>query len=199
MARSGPVTINTDALALGFAQIRVGSSSDNIADIQPALAASDSIGALANTTWRGPTDWYKHESGFPLIEDFTTPIREAAQLECAFEEITPANVALALGHDPNASPYSSMTSHSGEVPLGGRTAPDYVRMEAKYTYPSGTDYMYIIFPRAQVSASPEMALAAEDASAVTVMFEAKASDSNVTDGNAVWDDKALGRIHWESD
>jgi len=199
MARSGPVTIDSSTLALGFAQIRVGSSADNIADIQPALSASDSIGALASTTWRGPTDWYKHESGFPLVEDFSTPIREAAQLECAFQEITPANVALAMGNDPNAAPYSTMTVHSGEVPLGGRTAPDYIRMEAKYTYPSGTDYMYIIFPRAQVSASPELALAGEDAAAVTVMFESKAADSNVTDGNAVWDDKTLGRIYWVSD
>jgi len=199
MARSGPVTVNESAIALGFAQILVGSSSDNISNINPVLTSSDSIGALANTTWRGPTDWYKLESGFPLIEDMTTPIREAAQLECAFKEITPANVALALGHDPNASPYSTMTTHSGEVPLGGRVAPDYIRMEAKYTYHSGTDYMYIIFPRAQVSASPEIAFAAEDAAAVTVMFEAKSADSNITDGDAAWDDKPLGRIHWESD
>ena len=197
MARSGPVTINEGTVALGFAQIRVGSSATNIANIHPALTSSDSIGALANTTFRGPTDWYKLESGFPLIEDFTTPIREAAQLECAFKEMTPANIALALGHDPKASPYSTMTTTSGEVPLGGRVAPKFLRMEAVYTYPSGSNYMYIIFPRAQVSASPEVAFAAEDAAAVTVIFEAKSADSNVTDGNAVWDDKPLGRIHWE--
>lgn len=199
MARSGPVTVNESSIALGFAQIRVGSSADNIAEIQPALASSDSIGALASTTWRGPTDWYKLESGFPLIEDMSTPIREAAQLECAFKEMTPANVALALGHDPNAAPYSEMTVHSGEVPLGGRTAPDYLRMEAKFTYHSGTDYMYIIFPRAQVSASPEIALAGEDAAAVTLIFESKSADSNIAAGNVVWDDKPLGRIHWQSD
>lgn len=199
MARKGPITTDTTTVALGLAQIRVGSSSDNIADIHPALSSSDSIGALANTTWRGPTEWYKLESGFPLIEDFTTPIREAAHLECAFKEITPANVALAYGHDPNASPYSTMTVHSGEVPLGGRSAPDYIRMEARYTYPSGTDYMDIIFPRAQVSANPEAALAEADAAAITITFESKNASSDVTDGNAVWDDKPLGRIYWHSD
>ena len=199
MARKGPVTTDTTTIALGLAQIRVGDSATNIGDIQPALSSDDSIGALANTTWRGPTEWYKLESGFPLIEDFTTPIREAAQLECAFKEITPANVALAYGHDPNAEPYASMTVHSGEVPLGGRTAPDYVRMEARYTYPSGTDYMDIIFPRAQVSADPEMALAETDAVAMTLIFESKNASSDVTGGNAVWDNKPLGRIFWHSD
>lgn len=197
MARSGPITLDTSTIALGFAQIRVGASAGNIADIQPALASSDSIGALANTTFRGPTDWFRLESGFPMITDYTTPIREAAQLECAFKEITPANVALAHGHDPSEAPYDTMLVHSGEVPLGGRTAPDYVRMEAVYTYPNGTNHMYVIFPRAQVSASPELALAAEDAAAITVLFEAQNSSSDVSGGNAVWDDKPLGRIFWD--
>lgn len=197
MARSGPITLDTSTIALGFAQIRVGASAGNIAEIQPALESTDSIGALANTTFRGPTDWFRLESGFPLITDYTTPIREAAQLECAFKEITPVNLALAHGHDPSEAPYDEMTVHSGEVPLGGRTAPDYVRMEAVYTYPNGTNHMYVIFPRAQVSASPELALAAEDAAAITVLFEAQNASSDVSGGNAVWDDKPLGRIFWD--
>lgn len=197
MARSGPITLDTSTIALGFAQIRVGDSATNIAEIQPALASTDSIGALASTTFRGPTDWFRLESGFPMITDFTTPIREAAQLECAFKEITPANLALTHGHDPSAAPYDTMDVHSGEVPLGGRTAPDYVRMEAVYTYPNGTNHMYVIFPRAQVSASPELALAAEDAAAITVLFEAQNASSDVTGGNAVWDDKPLGRLAWD--
>lgn len=197
MARSGPITLDTSTIELGLAQIRVGSSADNIADIHPALSSSDSIGALANTTFRGPTDWFRLESGFPLITDFTTPIREAAQLECAFKEITPVNVALAHGHDPASEPYASMTVHSGEVPLGGRAAPDYVRMESVYTYPNGTNHMYIIFPRSQVSASPELAGTTEDAAAITVLFEAQNSSSDVEGGNAVWDDKPLGRIAWD--
>lgn len=196
LARSGPITTDTSTIALGLAQIRIGDSSDNIDDIQPALTSSDSIGALANTVFRGNTDWYKLESGFPLIEDFTTPIREGALLECAFKEITPVNMALAMGLDPASEPYASMTAHSGEVPLGGRSAPEYVRMEARYTYPNGTNFMDIIFPRAQVSADIEMDLQAEDAAAVALNIESKNATSDVSGGSAVWDDKALGRIFW---
>jgi hypothetical protein len=196
MARKGPVVTDTSTIALGLAQVRIGASTTNIANIQPALTASDSIGGLASTKFIGNTDWFKLEDGFPLLEAFTTPIRESAAMEIAFKEITPANMALAYGKDPNASPYATMTVHSGEVPLGGRTAPSYVRMEARYTYPDGTHFMDIIFPRAQVSATVEMELAAEDAAAVPVTIESKAASSEVDGGNAVWDDKPLGRIAW---
>jgi hypothetical protein len=197
MARKGPVTKDTSTIALGLAQIRIGDSATNITDIHAALTASDSIGALANTKFMGNTDWFKLESGFPLIEDFTTPIREAAGLECSFKEITPFNMALAYGFDPNSGEFASMTVHSGEVGFGNRVAPAYVRMEAVYTYPNGTNYMYIIFPRAQVSATVEIDLQSEDAAAVPVTIEGKRADSEVTGGNAVWDDKPLGRIAWE--
>ena len=196
MARKGPVTKDTTTIALGLAQVRIGASAGNINDIHVALAASDSIGALANTKFMGETDWYKLESGFPLIEDYTTPIREAAALECAFKEVTPANMALAYGFDPNAAPYSTMTVHSGEVPLGDRSAPAYVRMEARYTYPNGTNYMDLIAPRAQVSAAVEMDLQAEDAAAIPVRIEFKRADSEVTGGSSVWNSKPLGRIAW---
>ncbi len=195
MARKGPVTTDVTSLAIGMAQIRVGDSSDNIADIQPALTASDSIGVMANTKYMGNTDWFRFESGFPLIEDYTTPIREAAALECGFNQLSPYNLALAHGIDP-ASDYP--LAHSGEVGLGSRVAPDYVRLEARYTYPNGTDFMDIIFPRAQVSSNIEMDLAPEDATAVTVTFESKNASSDVSGGHAVWDDKALGRIFWSS-
>lgn len=190
--RSGPVTRDTSTVALGLAQIRVGSASTNIANIHPALTSTDSIGALANTKFIGKADWFKLESGFPLLEDFTTALREGASLECAFKEITPYNVALAYGKDPVAL----TLAHSGELALGGRVAPDYVRMEAVYTYPSGINFMHIIFPRAQVSASMELDLKVEDAAAAPITFEAKRADSEVTGGNAVWDDKPLGRIVW---
>jgi hypothetical protein len=196
MARKGPVTTDTSTIALGLAQIRIGSSSTYINELHAQLAAGDSIGALANTRFVGNTDWFKLESGFPLIEDYTTPIREGAHLECSFKEITPANMALAYGHDPNAGVYATMTVHSGEVPLGDRSAPAYVRMEAMYTYPNGTNYMYIIFPRAQVSAEVEMDLQAEDAAAVPVMIEGKRADSEVSGGSSVWDARPLGRIYW---
>lgn len=197
MARKGPVTKDTSTIALGLAQIRVGSSSDFISGEAPLLVAGDSIGALANTRFVGNTDWFKLESGFPLIEDFTTPIREAAALECSFKEITPVNLALAHGLDPNSGEYASMTVHSGEIPLGGRRAPDYVRMEAVYTYPNGTNHMYIIFPRAQVSANVEMDLPSEDAVAIPITFEGKRADSEMSGGNAIWDDKPLGHIAWD--
>lgn len=160
-----------------------------------ALTASDSIGALANTKFTGNTDWYKLESGFPLIEDYTTPIREGAMLECAFKEITPEHMDLAHGVDVSSGSYTS--THSGEVTLGSRTAPEYVRMEALYTYPNGTNTMTIIFPRAQVSANVEMDLQSEDAAAVPITFESKNASSDVSGGSAIWDDMALGHIIWE--
>lgn len=194
MARKGPVTTDTSTIALGLAQIRVLDSSDNIGYTYAVGAAGDSIGALANTKFTGNTDWYKLESGFPLIEDFTTPIREGAMLECAPLEITPKMLALAHGHDITDSPYSSYTAHSGEVALGGRSSPDYVRMEAYYVFPNATNTMTIIFPRAQVSANVELDLAPEDAASIPITFESKNASSDVSGGNAVWDDKPLGSI-----
>lgn len=191
MARYGPVTTDTSTIALGLAQIRVGSSSSNITKPGAELSASDSIGSLANTKFTGNTDWYKLEGGFPLIEEFTTPIREAAMLECAFREITPENLAIAMGTDTSSGSY---TVHSGEVVLGGRSSPDYIRMEALYTYPNGTNTMTIIFPRAQVSANVEIDLQSEDAAAVPITFESKNASSDVSGGNAIWDDKPLGHI-----
>ena len=191
MARIGPVTTDTTAISIGLMQIRVGVSADNIANIHAALSSSDSIGALASTKFVGNTDWYKLESGFPLIEDFTTPIREGAALECAFKEITPYNLALAQGIDP-ATGYDE--AHSGEIVLGGRSAPAYLRIEGVYTYPDKTSTMTFIFPRAQVSANTDMDFSAEDAAAVTLMFESKNASSDVSGGNAVWDAKPLGRI-----
>jgi hypothetical protein len=194
MARKGPVTTDTTAIALGLAQIRVVASAANIANPHPVATASDSIGALANTKFTANTDWYKLESGFPLIEDFTTAIREGAMLECAFKEITPYNLALAHGIDPIGS-YAD--NHSGEIALGGRTSPAYVRMEALYTFPNGTDTMTIIFPRAQVSASVEMDMQGEDAVAVPITFESKNASSDVSGGNAVWDSQPLGKLAWK--
>jgi len=193
MARYGPIATDTSTVALGLAQVRVGSSSDYITSPGAALSSTDSIGSLANTKFTGNTDWYKLEGGFPLIEEFTTPIREGAMLECAFREITPENLSIAHGIDVSSGSYEV---HSGEVVLGGRTAPEYVRMEAVYTYPNGSNTMTIIFPRAQVSANVEIDLQAEDAAAVPITFESKNASSDVSGGDAVWDDKPLGHIIW---
>lgn len=192
MARKGPITKNTSSLALGLAQIRVGASAANIAKVQPQLLAAASIGSLVNTKFTGNTEFFKHESGFPLLEDYTIPIREGAMLECAFEEITPYNLALANGIDASAGGYTEV--HSGEIALGGKTAPAYVRMEAVYTFPNGTNYMTVIFPRAQVTSSAELDLQPESAAASPITFEAKDSSSDTTGGHAFWDDKPLGAI-----
>jgi len=41
-----------------------------------------------------------------------------------------------------------------------------------------------------------MDLQAETAAAVPIVFESKNASSDVTDGDAIWDDKALGHILW---
>lgn len=102
MSRQGPVTKDTSTVALGLAQIRVGSSAANIGEITAQLAAGDSIGALASTKFSSNVDYWKLESGFPLLEDLTLPLRESAMLECEFKELTPYNLALARGIDVNA-------------------------------------------------------------------------------------------------
>lgn len=295
MSRTGPVTKDTSTVALGLAQIRVGSAAANIALIAPQLAAADSIGALASTKFTGTVDYWKLESGFPMLEDLTLPIREAAMLECEFKEITPYNLALARGIDVNAdvgatvvegasvttsgtttgsitvddnggvnndvytvvfatattgdiygqaeghvhtfadlttamqpdnggNPYFDIPAnffsgtwaadetfiftttefvagtsayndvHSGSINLGALSAPAFVRMEAVYTYPNGTNTMTIIFPRANCTTSVEIDLQSEDNANVPLTFEAKRSDSETAGGNAVWDSSTLGRI-----
>ena len=194
MARKGPITKDTSTIALGLAQIRILASATNIGKINPQGVAGDSIGALANTKFTGNTDWFRLESGFPLLEDYAVPIREAAALECAFKEVTPFNMALAYGLDPTGGGYALV--HSGEVGLGGRTAPEYVRMEARYTYPNGTNFMDIIFPRAQPTSATEIDLQEEDAAAVPIVFEAKAANDDVSGGSPAWNNYPLGRIAW---
>jgi hypothetical protein len=88
-------------------------------------------------------------------------------------------------------------NHAGEIGLGGLKAPEFIRMEAVYTYPNGSNHMYIIFPRANVSSNLEVAFSATDNAAPTVTFEAKRADSEVAGGNVVWDSKPLGRVYWD--
>jgi len=109
MARSGPTTKDTSTVPLGLAQIRVGDSASNIATATAVLLAAASIGALANTKFTGNVDYWKLESGFPLLEDLSLPIRESASLECAFKELTPYNLALARGIDPAAAQSATVT------------------------------------------------------------------------------------------
>jgi len=298
MSRSGPVTRNASNIALGLAQIRVGKSAASVATATPVLSATDSIGALANTKYVSNVDWYIFKSGFPQEEDLVIPTGESVALECAFNEITPFNLAIANGIDPlgdidaavsvlstNSSAgtttgalavtnaggvtterytvtfdsattfsvygavsgfvgsgteltsefapqnggnprftipanyfsgtwaendtYVFMTTeaiagssayndtHTGSIGIGGRRMPDYMRMEAVYTYPNGTNTMTIIFPRAQVAASVEIDLQKEEAAAVPLVFQAKRADSETDGGHAVWDTMSLGRVYFE--
>jgi hypothetical protein len=189
LTRTGPLTKNPQAVALGLAQIRVGAAAANISYATPKLLATASIGALANTKFNGKTDYWKLESGFPLLEDYTLPIREACALECGFKELSVANLSLARGIDP-----SELDEYDTSIALGGLVAPDYVRMEAVYTFPDNQSQMVIIFPRANVVSSMELDLKAEDAAVVPITFEAKRGDSGVTGGNAAWDSMPLGTI-----
>ena len=189
---SGPTTVDTSTLMLGLAQIRIGESAANIASTAAALSSSDSIGSLTASKFIGNTEWYEHESGFPLRRDYAIAIRDQASIEGTFEEITPYNLALAYGIDPTGGGYAD--AHTGEIALGGRTSPAYVRAETVYTFPNGTNYMTIIFPRAQCKSSVEVDMQAETAAGVPVVIESTLADSAVSGGNAVWDDKPLGRI-----
>ena len=193
MARTGPVTKDTTTVALGYAQIRVGNSATHIGQIRQILGTAKSVGALANTKWTGDTEFFRLESGFPLLEDAVFPIREKSMLECAFKEITPANLALSRGLDP--ADYSD--AHTGEIPLGNLSTPTYIRMEAHYTYPDGTNKMYIIFPRAQVVGAAELDFAESEPAAVPITIEAKRADAEVSGGHVIWNGKPLGIITWD--
>ncbi|MFZ3044705.1 MAG: hypothetical protein WA151_02225 [Desulfatirhabdiaceae bacterium] len=99
----GPVTRFEKAWALGLIQIRVGNSLDNIAQVDPVLPASASVGALASTKFLASAEFYKKRSGFPLTEDGSIPLSDAAAIGGAFREITPYTMALARGLDPTAA------------------------------------------------------------------------------------------------
>jgi len=99
----------------------------------------------------------------------------------------------------STSEYVSGTSafanaHSGEIGLGARATPEYIRMEAVYTYPNGVNTMTFIFPRAQAVSTVEVDLQQEEAAGVPITFEATPADSEVSGGNAVWDSKPMGVI-----
>jgi len=194
MASTGPRTKDTTTVTLGFAQVRMGASAGNIATTDIALTTSDSIGALANTKFTSEVDWFRLESGYPLMKDASFPLREVAKMECAFKEITPANLAWARGLDASSG-YTE--EHSGEIELGNMTTPEFVRMEAVYTYPDGTNALNIIFPRAQVESGIELDFQGEDNVASPLVIEANTADSTLSSGGSdVWDDRPLGRVYW---
>lgn len=123
MARNGPITKNASTVPLGLAQIRVGKSATNIATSTAVLVAGDSIGALVNTKYTGTVEWYEFSSGFPSKVDLTIPMSETAMLECAFNEFTPFNFALASGLDPLAD-VSATIAEITSVTTAGTTTGD---------------------------------------------------------------------------
>lgn len=191
LTRTGPVARQPEKVALGLAQIRVGASAANIAYITPKLISSNSIGALGATKFIGSTEFWRLESGFPLLEDLAIPIREKSAMEITFKELTVANLFLARGEDPTL-----VDEYDTYIGLGGLSAPDYIRMEAVYTFPNRAAQMVVIFPRANVVSDMELDFQAEDSAAPPLNFEAKRADSEVSGGNAVWDDFPLGIIQF---
>jgi len=188
----GPITKDTTTVALGLAQIRVAAAATHVGYTTARLVAGDSIGSLANTKFTAEMNFWKHSSGFPKLEDMNIPLDAGAKLECSFEEITPANLAIARGLDPT----SYTAAHSGEIALGVLEAPVFLRMEAHYVFPTVAYTMDIIFPRAQVSGNIELDFKDADGMQSPIVFEAKRADSAVDGGSAVWDSKPLGAIQF---
>jgi len=302
ITRSGPVTRDTSTVALGLAKILIGPYQANVTQNQPVLDQTlNSLGALSNTDFTSNVDYWRLESGFPLMEDMTIPLRETAQLECGMKEIKPWNLAIARGLDPSgvsdahavsvtkttaagtiddameisvpnatgvdeewvvvfdassgyvvygresgivqdatdadgsiSSSFTAVDSsdndlftipanyftgtwsendtfvfrtysqggyndnHDGTINLGSIKAPDYVRMEAIYTYPNQQNHMYIIFPRCQVTSSMELSLAVEDNAVVSITIESKRADSGVQDiSTNIWNSAPLGTISFD--
>ena len=152
----------------------------------------DSLGALNTSSFTSNVEYWKLESGFPMLEDLSIPLRESAMLECEFKEVHPRNLAYARGIDASAASFDN--NHSGSISLGTMSAPAFVRAEAVYTYPNGTNKMSIIFPRANVTSSVNLNFAAEDNANVPITIEAKRADSEVEGGHATWDTAPLGKI-----
>ena len=152
----------------------------------------DSLGALNTSSFTSNVEYWKLESGFPMLEDMTIPLRESAMLECEFKEVHPRNLAYARGVDASGADYDD--NHSGSINLGTMVAPAFVRAEAVYTYPDGIHKMIMIFPRANVTSSVNLSFAAEDNANVPITIEAKRADSEVQGGHSTWDNAPLGRI-----
>ena len=197
--RSGPTTKNSGSAMIGLMQVRIGVSATNITNIWSVLPAGSQIGALANTKYTGNVDWWDFESGYPAQIDGSFPIRESSMVEGAFMEQTPYNLALAHGLDPNAGAVSGEYSQlfSGEIRLGARAAPAYLRAEIIATYPDKVHHQYIIYPKAQIKSQVEMESQKEEGMSVPMTITSTPADSGVTGGDAVWDEMPLGRIYWD--
>lgn len=183
MAQTGPVTKDTSSIPLGLAKIRVAAYTGFKAIKGICLSGEAmSIGALSNTKYKGETEWYRHLSGFPQLEDYVIALKDSAALEVAVEELNPFNLAMSLGYDPTLAAYSAV--HSGEIALGNRTASVFVRVEAEYTFPNGTNKMIVIFPKAQVTSSVEFDYQKDTGASIPLTFESKRNDTETQWANA---------------
>lgn len=132
----------------------------------------------------------------------TTTAESTFQISAVLAITIPANKFTGTWANGDRARFSTSKTgysdnHAGEIGLGGMKAPEFIRMEAVYTYPDGAHHMYIIFPRANVTSNLELGFSATDNAAPTITFEAKRADSEVAGGNAVWNQKPLGRIYWD--
>lgn len=119
---------------------------------------------------------------------FTIPSTYFTGTWAADETHTFATTAFVAGTDAYVNP------HAGAIPLGAAAAPEFVRVEAVYTFPDGVHTMTIIFPRANVTSSLNLDMQAEDAMAVTTTITACGASSDNSGGNAVWDSMPMGQI-----
>ena len=78
------------------------------------------------------------------------------------------------------------SAHDGSIALGTISAPEFVRVEALYTFPNGTNTMTIIFPRCNITSSLNIDFQAEDAAAVSMIMKSMTASDDVTGGHSVW-------------
>lgn len=189
---AGPITKDTSSLALGLAQCRILASAANIGSLGPVASASDSIGALTKSQFTAENEVWRHMSGFPQIEDHNITLSKKAMIEAEAEELSPYNLALALGEDP----VSYTDVHSGQISLGALNDLPHLRSEMHYSFPD-TDYtLDIVFPRAQITGTASLDFQALENVKNPITIEAKRADSEVTGGHAAWDSAPLGMVHF---
>jgi len=188
--RTGPITKDVSTVQLGLSQIRVGLAASYISNTGAALSESDSLGAMAATSFTSEKEYHIREDGYPLTPKPPYAISETNTLGCAFKEITPKTLALSLG----MSPATFSNPHAGTIPLGGVAPPQPLRVEAVYTFPGSTYQMIIIFPMANITSGLKLEHQLDTPAAVTLSIKAINAASNAVGGNAVWDTMPNGKI-----
>lgn len=166
-----------------------GPITDTFTVVFSSATAFDVYGASEGDVGAGTTtvEFAPDNGGFPY---FTIPADYFTGTWAAGEVYTFSTIAyVATGS------YDDV--HSGSINLGGLVAPDFIRMEAVYTYPNGTNHMYIVFPRANATSTMEIDLQAEDNANIPLTFEAKRADSLTSGGHAVWNTGPLGRMYFD--